>query len=603
MRAAPTGASSGHCVAARPASVSCVLRRPHGPTADQPARAFGLDPDTSKDGDVTLAPRAARPVAGRPDPAVADELGMTVYDVARDLRRDVEDVRLPLPVDGAEDAEASRGRLIAQLDEHLLPRLRELSSPAIVVVAGSTGAGKSTLYNSLLGEEISQAGVLRPTTREPVLAFHPADREVIQDSPATQASRVIFHEGVPRGTALLDAPDLDSFLTDNRTTAQQLLEAADLWLFVTTASRYGDALPWQALTRATERGASVAMVLNRVSRETLTTIRADLMQRLREHGMTDVPLFVVPDAGPHEGLLDPSTVQPVHRWLALLAGPERARSVIVRTLKGALGALPAWVTALADAVDAQAEAADRLRRAVEQERPAAEKLARDGVAAGVVAGASVEARWREVSGSAKVDRVKVKGDRARSTRRAGRKREEALAALRSDVESAAVRALVAAGGRVEDRLRAVLTAPGAPAGGSAVLPDATRRSDDRLQAVTASMRQWSGHGDDAVAALVADPASAERVAAAQKAFGPHGLGTLLLAAAAGSDDAARLLDRVLGAVHAEAVTALAEDLADRAATAVDAELDAVLAALDSPNLAADAASGLRVRLAELRRLT
>ncbi len=552
---------------------------------------------------MTYAPRAARPVAGRPDPAVADELGMTVYDVARDLRRDVEDVRLPLPVDGAAEAEASRGRLIAQLDEHLLPRLRELSSPAIVVIAGSTGAGKSTLYNSLLGEEVSQAGVLRPTTREPVLAFNPADREVIQDSPAKEASRVVFHDGVPRGTALLDAPDLDSFLADNRTTAQQLLEAADLWLFVTTASRYGDALPWQALTRATERGASVAMVLNRVPAETLKTIRADLMLRLREHGMTDVPLFVVPDVGPHEGLLSPATVAPVHRWLSLLAGPERSRSVILRTLKGALGALPAWVTSLADAVDAQAEAADRLRTAVENERPAAEKLARDGVAAGVVAGASVEARWREISGSAKVDRVKIKNDVARSTKRAGRKREEALTALRFDVEGAAVRTLVAAGGRVEDRLRAVLTAPGAPAGGSAVLPDAAARVEARVQAVTTSVNEWSASAAGVVDSLSADTANAERVLAALKAFGRHGLGTLLLASAAGSDDAARLLTRVLGTAHADAVAGLAADLSDRAATVVDAELDAVLRALDSPNLAADAASTLRVRLAELRRLT
>ncbi|ACZ30117.1 hypothetical protein Xcel_1086 [Xylanimonas cellulosilytica DSM 15894] len=547
-----------------------------------------------------LGPRADRPVAGRPDPAVADELGMTVYDVARDLRRDVEDVRLPLPVDGARDADASRSRLISQLDEHLLPRLRELSSPAIVVVAGSTGAGKSTLYNSLLGEEVSRAGVLRPTTREPVLAYNPLDREVVHEGPATEASRVVYHEAVPRGTALLDAPDLDSFLSENRTTAQQLLEAADLWLFVTTAARYGDALPWQALSRATERGASVAMVLNRVPAETLTTIRADLMLRLREHGMTDVPLFVVPDVGPHEGLLDAEVVRPVRRWLTLLAGPERSRAVIVRTLKGALDALPAWVTSLADAVDAQGEAARRIRHAVEKERPAAEKLARDGVAAGVVAGASVEARWRELSGTAKLDRVKVKNATVRSTKRAGRRREEALTGLRSDVEAAAIRTLTAAGARVEERLRAVLTAPGAPAGGLAVLPENAARTEAREKTVTASVAGWTAQAADVVTAL---DGAGERVTAAVKAFGQHGLGTLLLASAAGSDDAERLLVRVLGDTHREAVTALRDDLADRAAAVVGGELDAILTALDSPDLADDAASGLRVRLAELRRLT
>src|SRR5690606_10962346 len=97
-------------------------------------------------------------------------------------------------------------------------------------------------------------------------------------------------EGVPRGTALLDAPDLDSFVSQNRSTADKLLEGAVLWLFVTTAARYGDALPWAALDRARERGASVAIVLNRVSKDTLVEIRGDLNARMRERGMKDAPL-------------------------------------------------------------------------------------------------------------------------------------------------------------------------------------------------------------------------------------------------------------------------------------------------------------------------
>ncbi|NOW01180.1 GTPase [Isoptericola chiayiensis] len=550
---------------------------------------------------MTSPTRANRFLSGRPDAEAAEELGLTVHDVARDLRRDVAAVELPLPVDGAEEARGSRDRLVAQLDEHLLPRLAELSSPAVVVVAGSTGAGKSTLYNSLLGEEVSLAGVLRPTTREPVLAFNPADADVIADGPATELSRVIHHPGVPRGTALLDAPDLDSFVQENRTTAQQLLEGADLWLFVTTASRYGDALPWQALARATERGASVAMVLNRVPQEDLATIRGDLMARLRAHGMTDTPLFVVPDVGPHEGLLAEKVVQPVKRWLHLLAGPERSRAVVVRTLKGSLGALPGWVTSLADAVENQAAAATTLRRAVEAEVPAARQLAREAVAAGVVAGASVDARWRELSGTAGIDRVKVKDGRARSTRRSGRARSRALESLRDDVDGAAVRTLTAAGARVADRLQAVLAGPAAPPGGAHVAPDPDERVAAREAAVPGTVAEWAETADRRVAELLAG--GDDRATAAGKAFGDRGVATLLLAGAAGSGDANRLLDRVLGASAAEEVDALRTDLADRAAAVVDAEVDAVLARLDSPDLADDAATALRLRLAELRRLT
>ena len=55
----------------------------------------------------------------------------------------------------AERAEARRG-----LSEQI----------TVVAFAGSTGAGKSTLFNSILGE-VAKAGVLRPTTSEPLAAI------------------------------------------------------------------------------------------------------------------------------------------------------------------------------------------------------------------------------------------------------------------------------------------------------------------------------------------------------------------------------------------------------------------------------------------------
>ncbi|NMR21108.1 dynamin family protein, partial [Cellulomonas fimi] len=329
------------------------------------------------------------------EPDVADAavepptVTLSLLDAVRDLRRDVDATRFPLDIPGVAAARASRTRLLDQLNDHLLPRLEELSTPAVVVLAGSTGAGKSTLLNSLLGEEVSEAGVLRPTTRRPVLAHHPDDGELLAKHPVLEAVRVVVHEKVPRGIALLDAPDLDSVLDSNRAAAHRLLEAADLWLFVTTAARYGDALPWRVLGDAMERGASVAMVLNRVPRDSLPTVRGDLLQRLRDRGMQGVPLFVVPDVGPHEGLLDVGTVAPINRWLAMLAGPDRARTVIARTLRGSLAALRPWVDALADAVQEQVDAAAELRAEVERVLAAPAAAARRAVAAGSVVDGAV----------------------------------------------------------------------------------------------------------------------------------------------------------------------------------------------------------------------
>jgi len=559
------------------------VRTPDAATSDASAPATGRSPGSWRPAQAT------------------EELGVTVYDVARDLRRDVADVELPLAIDGADEAEASRRRLVTQLDEHLLPRLRELSSPAIVVIAGSTGAGKSTLYNSLLGEEVSQAGVLRPTTREPVLAFNPLDADVIVEGPVTRVARVIDHDGVPRGTGLLDAPDLDSLLSENRDTASLLLEAADLWLFVTTASRYGDALPWQALSRAKERGASVAMVLNRVPRETLTTIRGDLLQRLRDHGMDGTPLFVVPDVGPHEGLLDRSVVAPVARWLTMLAGPDRSRAVITRTLKGSLSALPAWVTGVSDAVEEQVEAAAVLRTAAERAVPPVRDAARAAVLDGAVARGSLEARWAQVTGAGRVDRVTVRGGVVRSSKRRGRAREQVLAPLLEETREAARRTLAADGVLGHEALRAALDGERPLPGASDVLPAEEDAAARREASATTQVLQWSRRAEQVVAELAA-PTAADAARAAVKAFGETGLAALLLAGAAGNDDAARLVRTVLAATGEDALATLRDDLAERAATMVEREVEPVLTALDDPALAADAAVGLRLRLAELRRL-
>lgn len=534
--------------------------------------------------------------------ASSRRLGTTVHDVAKDLRRVTAGVELPLDLPGAGDAAASRDRLVVQLDEHLLPRLKELSSPAIVVIAGSTGAGKSTLYNSLLGEEISAAGVLRPTTRRPVLAHHPLDQDVLVTGPATQSSRLVAHDAVPRGVALLDAPDLDSLATENRTIAGQLLEAADLWLFVTTASRYGDALPWKTLGRARERGASVAVVLNRVPRKNLTTIRADLLQRLRDHGMDNVPLFVVPDVGPHEGMLTPEAVAPISKWLTMLGGPDRSRSVIVRTLKGSLAALPAWVTTVTDAQDEQFAAAEVLRARIDTVVPAVQDIVRSAIDDGVVASGPITSAWSQGVSASRVDGVRVKEGTARSTKRRGRAREEALDSVRDSVERAVRRTLVAAGANAHDALREVLTGPDALSGASTLAPilddaEYLTTRDTRAADLTSA---WFTQADDAVVDLLRT--NTRTAEAATRALGERGLATVLLTAATGSSEAERLADRVLNGGHTETVDNLQSALADQAATIVEAEAAGVRAALDVPHLHDDASAALSVRLAELRRL-
>src|SRR4029079_69686 len=184
---------------------------------------------------------------------------------------------------------ANRDELLAQLDDYLVPRLRDPEAPLLAVVGGSTGAGKSTLVNSLVGRRVSEAGVLRPTTRTPVLVCHPEDHHwfsrmrvlphlprvwVPHQEPADELSvvagreervlRIETAQTLPRGLALLDAPDIDSLVADNRVFAAELICAADIWVLVTTAARYADAVPWHLLRTAKEHRASLITVLDRV---------------------------------------------------------------------------------------------------------------------------------------------------------------------------------------------------------------------------------------------------------------------------------------------------------------------------------------------------
>src|SRR5699024_5421917 len=103
-----------------------------------------------------------------PDPAA-------LLGAVQGLRASAAAVRLPLHLDGAEQARTAQRELLQQLDDYVLPRLRSLDAPLLAVVGGSTGAGKSTLVNSVIGENVTATGVIRPTTRASVLVHHEQD--------------------------------------------------------------------------------------------------------------------------------------------------------------------------------------------------------------------------------------------------------------------------------------------------------------------------------------------------------------------------------------------------------------------------------------------
>ena len=335
------------------------------------------------------------------------------------LRDDLDAVRLDLEVPGAEEARRTRDDLIAQVDDYLLPRLAQMDAPALIVVGGSTGAGKSTLLNSLVGSVVSPAGVLRPTTRAPVLAFHPDDLEwfegarVLPGLPRASGGeaqpgtlQLAPTESLPQGLALLDSPDIDSVLADNRALAGQLLAAADGWLFVTTAARYADAVPWEFLRAARDRGTALSLVLNRVPEDAGREVPAHLRQMLEDEGLPEADVLVVPETTLAEDLLPASALTPVRAWLDDLAADAQARAALVRrTLRGALASLPARAAAVEGAAVEQLSAAAELRAEADTAYAAAGREVEVALRSGSLLRGEVLARWHEVVGTGDVMRT------------------------------------------------------------------------------------------------------------------------------------------------------------------------------------------------------
>ncbi|MDO5494847.1 MAG: 50S ribosome-binding GTPase [bacterium] len=356
-------------------------------------------------------------------------------EVLHTLHRDVSDLTFPLEIPGTDGHRDARDRVLAQVSSQLLPRVADADSPAVVVLGGPTGAGKSSLLNSLVGREVSAAGVLRPTTRRAVAAHHPTVHSVplrsLADSVATPA--------LPAGLVVVDAPDLDSLERANRSTATQLLEAADLWILVTTAARYGDMIPWSQVIRARDRGLQLAVVLNRVPKAAKKDVRADLTARLDSIGLGNSPLFVIPDLGPHEGPLPEEHVAPLRDWLRAATGRHRARGIVRRTAAGAWDSLAANVAGLVEGVSAQRAAAGRLRTETLEGLRGPQADVAYAIETGQVGAGAPTTRWETFAPAGMVlAPFSIPGSRAASTPRAIADRTAALTRLSADVEAAIV---------------------------------------------------------------------------------------------------------------------------------------------------------------------
>ena len=412
--------------------------------------------------------------------------------------------RIPLPLDveaaetpgtpytvthdgTAEHGTATARTLLAamarQLDDYILPRSASVDNPLTIVVGGSTGAGKSTLVNTLLGEPLTQSGAIRPTTRHPVLLHRAEDEAALSPErflptlPRTRTSGMnagsqalpgldpkiaralipITTSALPQGIALIDAPDIDSVSEENRTLAKELLSAADLWLFVTTANRYADAVPWELLHEAAARSIAIAVVLNRVPEGDEDAIENDLRRMLDEAGIHAVLIHTVTEQPRDEsGMLAPVSLAPLTLWIRELGADAPARAAIARqTLAGAIETLAGNLQVLAAEQARQQAAHQSLAAIAAEEYEDALTTIDSALSDGSLLRGEVLSRWHDFVGT---------GDFFRSL-------DSTIGRLRDRVGSA-LRGQPAAAQKVEDALES---------GIHAVVLDAAARASENTR--------------------------------------------------------------------------------------------------------------------------
>ncbi|WP_182353559.1 GTPase [Flaviflexus huanghaiensis] len=466
-----------------------------------------------------------------------------VAPLLKDLRQTLDRLSFPLDLPQAADAREETADLRHQLDDYVLPRQESLDAPLLAVVGGSTGSGKSALVNALTRTRVAESSAIRPTTRTPLLVHHPDDRVWFEgDRILPELSRIHGGAGeshselgiaetatLPRGLALLDSPDIDSIVEENRRLAAQLLAAADLWLFVTTAARYADAIPWGLLDEAAARNIVIAIVLNRVPPGVGAEVRSDLARRLEQRGLSHAPLFVIGESDLSEGGLIPEPdVTGIRAWLEGLAHDSSARTAVARqTLGGAVDALTVRGETLLPALGEQRDALVTLASQVDDAFAHAHAKVVAAVDDGSLLRGEVLARWQDFVGSGEILRQVEAG--------VGRLRDKITAWFRGDaqekaqdveeaIEDGIARMLV---GETESAIATVERAWARGLGGESLVAEAAQRlrsHEERVDVATLLVREWQGR----LADLIREEGQDKRAAARVLSLGINTVGIALM---------------------------------------------------------------------------
>jgi len=183
-------------------------------------------------------------------------------------------------------------------------RLRLSANHTVVVLAGGTGSGKSSLFNRLASADFSPVGVVRPMTREAYACVWGMEGAsplldwlgVAERNRYARSSELDSGESSLGGLLLIDLPDHDSVLAGATGSVNRLVSLADLMVWVLDPQKYADAAVHRRyLVPMAGHSSVISLVLNQA--DLLTAQEAhdcveDLQRLLEVEGLHDSQVLV-----------------------------------------------------------------------------------------------------------------------------------------------------------------------------------------------------------------------------------------------------------------------------------------------------------------------
>ncbi|MBX3028282.1 50S ribosome-binding GTPase [bacterium] len=283
-------------------------------------------------------------------------------------------------------------RAVDLLERDLLPRSAGGDAYLVVGIVGPNNAGKSALFNALVGRSLSPSLPTGGATRRLVGAAHPALLARLRDEPtlarfrlqpfpndvadaplqptADPAALLLATEAaLPQGLLLIDTPDFDSVLEDNRIASESLLAVADLVVAVVTRHSYQNLAVVRFLERWLRHGRPWMLVYNEAGDAAVAAAHAAKLAA--DVGTPPLAAFWAPHSlavQRGEAPLDPAPLagpEPGRPLQALLFDVAAIAEVKTRALDAALARLRDAVGETAAALDDDARRAGAVLQAAE----------------------------------------------------------------------------------------------------------------------------------------------------------------------------------------------------------------------------------------------